>query len=52
MTSLTDIWPAFGLVLSTPRLQLKPVQDMDLPALLDAARSGIHEPGRSPFSTP
>ena len=52
MTSLTDIWPAFGLILTTPRLQLKPVQDTDLPALLDAARSGIHEPGRSPFSTP
>lgn len=52
MTSLTDIWPAFGLTLTTPRLQLKSVHDTDLPALFDAARSGIHEPGRSPFSTP
>jgi len=52
MTSLSDIWPAFGLVLTTPRLQLKPVQDEHLPALFDAARSGIHEPGHSPFSTP
>ncbi len=52
MTSLTDIWPAFGLILTTPRLQLKPVQDTDLPALLDAARSGIHEPGRNPFGVP
>jgi RimJ/RimL family protein N-acetyltransferase len=52
MTSLTDLWPAYGLTLTTPRLQLKAAQDQDLPALFDAALSGIHEPGRSPFSTP
>ncbi len=52
MTSLTDLWPAFGLTLTTPRLQLKAVQDQDIPALFDAALSGIHEPGRSPFSSP
>lgn len=52
MTSLASIWPPFGLVLTTPRLILRPVLDADIPAAVAAARSGIHEPGKSPFSTP
>ncbi|QHC58526.1 GNAT family protein [Rathayibacter sp. VKM Ac-2760] len=42
-------WPLFSLVLRTPRLELHPVRDADLPALASAAAAGIHEPGRSPF---
>ena len=52
MTSLADIWPPFGLTLTTPRLTIRPILDDDIPAAVDAARSGIHEPGKSPFSMP
>jgi RimJ/RimL family protein N-acetyltransferase len=52
MTSLNAVWPLFGLTLATPRLELRPIQDHEIPAAVAAARSGIHEPGRNPFSTP
>lgn len=52
MTVLTSHWPLFDLTLTTPRLVLRPVTDDDIPAAVAAALSGIHEPGKSPFSTP
>ncbi|MFJ6156451.1 GNAT family N-acetyltransferase [Pseudarthrobacter sp. NPDC092184] len=52
MTTLSSVWPLFGLTLATPRLELRPIQDHELPAAVQAASSGIHEPGRNPFSTP
>ncbi len=52
MTSLNAVWPLFGLTLATPRLELHPVLDQEIPAAVAAARTGIHEPGRNPFSTP
>ncbi|HEY9357380.1 MAG TPA: GNAT family protein [Arthrobacter sp.] len=52
MTALTSLWPLFGLTLTTPRLVLRPITDDDIPAAVAAARSGVHEPGRNPFSTP
>jgi RimJ/RimL family protein N-acetyltransferase len=52
MTSLNAVWPLFGLTLATPRLELRPVLDQEIPAAVAAARTGIHEPGRNPFSTP
>lgn len=52
MTALTTLWPLFDLTLTTPRLTLRPIADADISAAVAAARSGIHEPGRSPFSTP
>jgi RimJ/RimL family protein N-acetyltransferase len=52
MTSLADIWPPFALTLVTPRLTLRPILDADIPAAVAAARSGIHQPGKSPFSNP
>jgi RimJ/RimL family protein N-acetyltransferase len=52
MTALTSFWPLFGLTLTTPRLVLRPITDDDIPAAVEAAQSGIHEPGKSPFSTP
>lgn len=42
-------WPLLDLVLRTPRLELRPVRDVDLYDLLDAALSGIHEPHVRPF---
>ncbi|MDQ0238406.1 GNAT family N-acetyltransferase [Arthrobacter bambusae] len=52
MNELSAIWPFFGLILTTPRLELRPIQDADIPAAVKAALSGIHEPGKSPFSNP
>ena len=52
MTTINCLWPLFDLKLMTPRLELRPIIDQDMPAAVAAARSGIHEPGRNPFSTP
>lgn len=52
MNELSAIWPTFGLTLTTPRLVLRPIQDADIPAAVGAALSGIHSPGKSPFSNP
>lgn len=52
MTAPDSYWPPFALSLTTPRLMLRPVRDEDIPAAVQAALSGIHEPGRSPFSRP
>jgi RimJ/RimL family protein N-acetyltransferase len=52
MTSLTSLWPLFDLTLTTPRLVLRPIMDDDIPAAVAAAKSGIHDPARSPFSMP
>lgn len=51
MTTLSSVWPLFGLTLATPRLELRPIQDHEIPAAVQAAGSGIHGPGRNPFST-
>jgi len=52
MMTTSSIWPLFDLRLATPRLELRPITDLDIPAAVDAARSGIHEADRNPFSTP
>ncbi|MET3810789.1 GNAT family protein [Arthrobacter sp. UYEF3] len=52
MTDPAGYWPPFALSLGTPRLTLRPIRDEDIPAAVQAALSGIHEPGRSPFSRP
>ena len=52
MTEPATYWPPFGLTLATPRLVLRPIRDEDIPAAVQAALSGVHAPGRSPFSRP
>ena len=52
MTEPAAYWPPFGLTLTTPRLELRPIRDGDIPAAVEAALSGVHEPGRNPFSNP
>jgi len=47
---LEEIWPLFGLEITTPRLLLRPVRDADLPELAQAALEGVHDPERTPFS--
>ncbi|QCB98466.1 N-acetyltransferase [Arthrobacter sp. PAMC25564] len=52
MTELAGCFPPFALMLTTPRLVLRPISDDDIPAAVQAALSGIHEPGHNPFSNP
>lgn len=52
MTLLEDVWPLFGLRISTPRLTLNPVRDDQLPGLIDAVLAGIHDPAVMPFGVP
>ncbi|MBT2520435.1 GNAT family N-acetyltransferase [Arthrobacter sp. ISL-28] len=52
MTELSSVFPPFALTLTTPRLVLRPLQDDDIPAAVEAATSGVHDPGRNPFGTP
>lgn len=49
---LEDLWPLFGLEITTPRLSLRPVRDGDLPGLAQAALDGVHDSARMPFSRP
>jgi len=49
---LNQVWPLFGLRLMTPRLELRPLRDEDLPRLVDVALSGVHDPARMPFGVP
>ncbi len=52
MTDPASYWPPFGLTLATPRLILRPIRDEDIPPAVSAALSGVHAPGRSPFTRP
>lgn len=49
---MCDVWPLFGLKIRTPRLELRPVRDEDLPGVVDAALAGIHDPAVMPFAVP
>jgi RimJ/RimL family protein N-acetyltransferase len=49
---LTDVWPLFGLVLRTPRLELRLPSLEQLAALGELADEGIHDPAVMPFQTP
>jgi hypothetical protein len=50
MTTLSDVWPLFGLKIISPRLELRLVRDEDLPGVIDAALAGIHDPAVMPFA--
>jgi hypothetical protein len=47
---LTDLWPLFGLRLSTPRLELRVPDLDDLAALAAVAATGVHDPAVQPFA--
>jgi RimJ/RimL family protein N-acetyltransferase len=49
MTTLEDLWPAFGLSIRCGPLELRVVRDEDLPELVDAATAGVHDEGSRPF---
>lgn len=46
------MWPLFGLVLRTPRLELRLPSLEQLAALAELADGGIHDPAAMPFLTP
>ncbi len=49
---LADLWPIFGLVLTTSRLELRVAREDELVALAELAGVGVHAPGERPFLTP
>src|SRR3954471_19652210 len=49
-TALADAWPLYGLRLRTERLVLRLPTDVDLLALLDLAKAGIHPRDEMPFA--
>ncbi|WP_028280745.1 GNAT family N-acetyltransferase [Arthrobacter sp. H5] len=52
MNTLQELWPLFGLRIVTPRLELTPIRDEQLPEMVDAILTGIHDPLVMPFSVP
>ncbi|MGI5126767.1 GNAT family N-acetyltransferase [Pseudonocardia sp. CA-107938] len=49
---MTDPWPLHGLVLRTPRLELRPDDDEGLYALAALADLGVHAEAEMPFVQP
>ncbi|GAA1900831.1 hypothetical protein [Lapillicoccus jejuensis] len=47
-----DLWPPYGIVLTTPRLVLRLPDEAELVALAELAATGLHAPGERPFLTP
>jgi RimJ/RimL family protein N-acetyltransferase len=52
MSRLIDIWPQFGLIVRTRRLELRLPRDEDLAGLADLAAAGVHPPEEQPFLAP
>jgi RimJ/RimL family protein N-acetyltransferase len=52
MKELEDIWPLFRLRVVAGPLELRAVRDTDIPALVDLAEGGIHDPKAMPFAFP
>ncbi|MFC7550338.1 GNAT family N-acetyltransferase [Plantactinospora sp. GCM10030261] len=49
---LTDLWPLFGLAITTERLELRLPREEELAALARLAGAGVHRPEERPFLTP
>jgi len=49
---MPEAWPLRGLVLRTPRLELRPDDDEGLLELAGEARRGVHDPAVMPFQVP
>jgi RimJ/RimL family protein N-acetyltransferase len=50
--ALAQVWPTFGLCITTPRLTLRLPDDAELTALARLAADGVHPPDQRPFLTP
>jgi len=44
-----EAWPLFGIRITTPRLELRVVDDGLIPELAQIARAGVHDPLHMPF---
>lgn len=49
--TITDVWPLFGLRVTTPRLTLAYPTDEMIVGLVEVADRGIHPEGENPFSS-
>lgn len=49
---LADLWPLYGLVVTTARLELRLPAEQEIAALAELAGRGVHRPGERPFLTP
>jgi RimJ/RimL family protein N-acetyltransferase len=49
---LADLWPQYGVIISTPRLELHLPREEELAALALLAAKGVHQPDERPFLTP
>jgi RimJ/RimL family protein N-acetyltransferase len=49
---LDDLWPLFGLAISTPQLELRLPRENELVMIAQLAGDGIHRPDERPFLTP
>jgi RimJ/RimL family protein N-acetyltransferase len=49
---LADLWPLYGLTITTPRLELRLPREEELAQLADLAGRGVHQPDERPFLTP
>lgn len=47
-----SIWPFHEFRLLTPRLELRPIRDEDIPGLVAASLEGVHDPAEMPFAVP
>ena len=52
MTHANDLWGPFALRLRCGPLELRAITDLDIPALVDLALDGIHDPSQMPFFEP
>ena len=49
---LIDLWPQYGLVLTTARLEMRLPREEELVEFAELAGEGVHAPGERPFLTP
>ncbi|WP_091528941.1 GNAT family N-acetyltransferase [Microlunatus soli] len=49
---LNEVWPPYLLRISSGDLELRLIRDDDLPALVELALGGIHDPDLMPFAFP
>ncbi len=52
MLRIEDVWPVYALRITVGPLELTPVRDDDIPALVSLAQHGIHDPAEMPFFFP
>jgi RimJ/RimL family protein N-acetyltransferase len=52
MNPLDELWPVFGLRVRCGQVELRAVQDADLPAMVALVQAGVHDPARMPFAFP